>query len=245
MRPVLLYVRKINGHGYGREEHSARAVAEIAGLPFRVVEARLSGKSAHIENPVKNLLLMAAAAEYAIRFGAGIVALGALEHDGENARNFGCGLSDDPGLIERGAEAIAAVVPGFRGIAALHRNDADAYARVWHSLPAAIPAVGSCMTGPRAHRSTREANQRKFGVDLLPGRCGSCYKCAFELITTAALSGEALPAPLADHCVAKLRAGLRMIRGAEALPSVADALDAFFDVSVFDHMPALANARLK
>lgn len=230
--PVLLYVRKINGAAYGREEGQAAELAAFAGFPFRVVEAQLTGKSAHIENPTKNLYLAALGAAFAARHGAGVVALGCLAHDGENAKNFSCGLSDDPAFLELAGRALEAFVPGLQLRPALHESDADSFARVWHELPEALPRIGSCLTGPRAHGIARQANERKFKAALMPGRCGSCYKCAFELIACAALSRDPLSPELGVHCVEKLQAGLQTIRGAAVKPSPVDALDAFFTPAV-------------
>lgn len=224
--PCLLHVKGLNGSAYAHEAAAAAAVAEAAGLPFRVVTAKLHGKSAHTENPVKNVMLLGLGAAFALRWRAGVVAMGVLKHDTAVA-NVRCGLSDHPAIAAAGAAAIEAAAPGLRVMPAMIEDDCDAYARVWKMCPDAIPAISSCMTGARFKRSLRAKNEARFGIELLPGRCGSCYKCAFELIATHALAGRQMDPRLADHCVEKLRRGVQLMTGAAALPSRADAAGAF------------------
>lgn len=241
MRPALLHVRKINGPSYGRELQSAAAVANLIGLPLRVVAPEIKGKRTFRENPTRNLLYAAIGAQFGAYFGAGSVCLGTLEIDAQNATNFACGLSDDPLLIEAAGKAMAAILPGARILPPQHATNAAAYRRCWEHGHELLDAIGSCMTGPRAHGIARQANERKYGLQLKPGRCGSCYKCAVELVFLAGLEGEVLPPGLAAHCVAKARVGAQLIAGSAELPSAQAALDGFFgDYSAINPWPALA-----
>ncbi|MEY4952828.1 MAG: Queuosine biosynthesis protein QueC [Pseudomonadota bacterium] len=227
MFPVLLHVRGINGGAYVKQEaEAARAVADIAEFPFRELKVKLAGKSDHIENPTKNLALACLAASLAVAWGAGVVALG-LQSEDRWSTNPRCGLSDNIDVALPGCAAIEAMVPGLRLIPASFATDASSLVQIATACPEALPAISSCMTGARFKRSVREANERRFGVTLLPGRCGSCYKCAIEAAVLAAMDGQVMPKPWADHCVEKLRRGAQIVGGLPSLPSVDDAFKVF------------------
>ena len=240
---AVIHVVGLNGKSYRREVDHARDVARAGKFPFRIVRATRKGHTDQIENPTKNILLAALGAALADQYGAGTVALGALEHDAENATNFACGLSDDPSLIALGGDVITWAT-GVQIIPAVHQNDAHSYKTVWTLRRDLLQFVGSCMLGPRAHAKTRQTNEAKYQIALLPGRCGSCYKCCFELVCTAALEGRALPRPLALHCVEKMRAGLQKMRGQEKAPTAREAIEAFFEPEIegVDYRTALSAA---
>jgi 7-cyano-7-deazaguanine synthase in queuosine biosynthesis len=229
--PVLLHVRGINGAAYTHEATAARRVADVAGFAFRELRVVLRGKSDHIENPTKNLVLACLGASLAVQWGAGTVALGLLSEDTEST-NPRCGLSVNIAVSVFGFAAIEAMTPGLRVIPATMPNDSASIRRVWHDCPAALPEISSCMAGARFKAKLHQANNTKFRAGLLPGRCGSCYKCALESITLAALEGRVLPSEWAAHCVEKLRRGAQIVSGSAALPSEATAFAMFMSDAV-------------
>ena len=229
--PALLHVTGINGPAYAHERDAAAAVARIAGLPLRVVAASLSGKSAHVENPVKNATLAALGAQAAAYWGAGVVALGVVGEDTQSA-NVHCGLSDNAAVIGAGMRSIEALATGLRFAMPQVAHECQSIGVVMRLCPDAMPAVSSCMAGARFKRSLHERNRAKFGVDLLPGRCGSCYKCAVEAVTLAAIAGQVLPLPFAAHCVKKMQRGAQVVTASAAPCSAADAIEIFGDADM-------------
>lgn len=227
-RPALLHVTRLNGPAYTHECNAARDIARRLHLPFADLPVRLDGKSAHIENPVKNVLLAAIGGAYAAVHGAQLVALGLLEND-TIADNVRCGLSDNPSLTRSACDCLAAMQPGIAFAPVSAADDADSIETVMTLAPQVLPLVSSCMGARRFKASLAAKNEARFGIKLLPGRCGSCYKCAFELVALAALKDDQLAGPLAAHCVAKVVEGVRKIRGPQAaIISPAEALQAMF-----------------
>jgi hypothetical protein len=231
LSPVLLHIRGINGSAYAHEAQAARDVAAACGMPLREVLVKLAGKSAHVENPTKNLVLALLGAGAAVMWGAGSVALGMLKAD-THAQNIRCGISDNVALALPGFAAIEATVPGLRMIPAPLPNDCESFRRVLSDCPEALPLLSSCMGGQRFKKSLSEGNASRFGVRLLPGRCGSCYKCALEQIVLAAIEGEVLPAPWAKHCVEKLQRGAQIVTGTTASPTPEEAFKVFLSDAV-------------
>lgn len=225
LRPVLLHVRGINGAAYAHEYEAAKTVAEAVSMPFRSVDVALRGKSAHVENPTKNLVLALIGATLAVEWKAGVVALG-LAGDDTTSTNVRCGLSDNINVAAKGAAAIMAMVRGLDVRPSVIEDETESLCVVSASARHALPVISSCMTGARFKGKLHKDNVQKFGAALMPGRCGSCYKCAFEQIVLAAIEGRMLEPRWADHCVEKIRKGVQIIKGAEILPSRDDALAA-------------------
>lgn len=225
LRPVLLHVRGINGAAYAHEYEAAKAVAEAVSMPFRSVDVALRGKSAHVENPTKNLALALIGAALAVEWKAGVVALG-LAGDDTTSTNVRCGLSDNITVADKGAAAIMAMVRGLDVRPSVVEDETESLCVVSASARHALPVISSCMTGARFKGKLHKDNVEKFGAALMPGRCGSCYKCAFEQIVLAAIDGRTLEPGWAEHCVEKIRKGVQTIMGSAALPSRDDALAA-------------------
>lgn len=232
LRPALLHVRGINGGAYTKAEaEAAEAAARIAGFPLRVLPIKLVGKSDHTENPTKNIALAALGAALALQWGAGVVALGVLTED-RHVENIACGISDHVDLAAAGCAGIEDMAPGLSCLPGVMPSEFAGLALIHKECPDALRAVVSCMTGQRFRESLRRRNMEKFGVDLPPGRCGSCYKCATEQIALAALDGRVLGDAWADHLFAKLRAGYKLVRQRK-IATDEDAVATFFD----DYVP--------
>lgn len=231
LSPMLLHVRGINGPAYSHEADAARNVAALAGFPLRELRVVLRGKSDHTENPTKNLVLACLGGALAVQWGAGSVALGLLSEDTEST-NPRCGLSDNIRIALPGFAAIEAMTSGLRVIPATMPNDCASLAYVHRSCPEALPALSSCMAGARFKGKLHADNAAKFGVGLMPGRCGSCYKCAVEQIVLASIEGRRLPDAWAAHCVEKLRRGAQIVSGSDRLATKAEAFATFLSDDV-------------
>ena len=70
--------------------------------------------------------------------------------------------------------------------------------------PKALEVLISCMTPNRFRRSFRERTIRNYGVDLLPNRCGCCWKDAVEYIWFTDRGLLPLNKPYYMHCLTVL-----------------------------------------
>lgn len=51
----------------------------------------------------------------------------------------------------------------------------------------------------------RDANEKKYGIELTEHQCGSCYKCAYEYIVRCAVTGNVTSEEYLRKCVGILR----------------------------------------
>ena len=223
---LLLHARGMNP-AYPGELASATAVAGALRARLAVVDVRIT-RGAYITNPIKNQMLLAIAADLAPRYGAGELATGIHWADTVADLGFRSGFSDAIEMHEAAADCIEGAVDGLRVARRLIENDSDALLTVADA--GLLPLVGSCMATVRFRASLHARNQAKFGGALMPGRCGSCYKCALEWLHLALTERAPWQDALAAHSVAVLRRGAELITGRRP-DSLADMLRLFFDTS--------------
>ena len=233
LRPVLWHLKGINP-SYPRELAAAAGVARATGFPLKVVQVRHRGRSPYIENPTKNQLILATAVDYGLRTGAGHHAQGGLAVDSASELAFGSGYSDAVECYQTAAAFFASAVQGFHFHARLLKNDTDSFMVVAKHAPHLFPHIQSCMMPVRYRGRLREQNMQKHGVQLLPERCGSCYKCGLEYLHFV-LMGLEKPVPgFVEHSVRMLQKGIVTVSGpgADTRPEVV--LPQYIDGEVLD-----------
>jgi len=181
---TLFHVRGLN-RAWPDEVRFARECSEITGMPLVEITVHPSGEKKGIPEPVsKNQVIVAAMVEWATTQGVGpAFSMGMVNgdrlgsehplsyvHDTEDAHLlFGQWLEQEaPGyrapLYLRGVAESAAVVAGYEDRRLLY-------------------ASHGCMAQMRFRPGYRARAEAKFGVVLLPGRCGtSCPKCTSEYV---------------------------------------------------------------
>lgn len=191
----LFHVAGLNGR-YPDEDLFARRFAEAAGIPY--TECRVHAKPQRFpDNPAKNQLVMSIMADWGLGRGIGDYAMGADWCTPLSESKVGFTVTDS-------VEVNEAYVRGMRA----HSDIA------YHFIPSDMKKVGrvaalrdagllehvySCIGPHRFRGRLRATNERKYGVRLLPGRCGSCFKCCMESLLLHEL-GEEMPEAYLTHC---------------------------------------------
>lgn len=212
--PVLFYVQGINP-SYPGEKQAAVNTARVLGLELVTVGARYAGERNHLENPTKNQLILAMMADYGAGIGIADHAMGLMESDMQDSLDYSAGYSDAIELHLTAADYLARMMPGY----ALHRyieNDTDSLKTITEQAPAALDTLLSCMTPHRFQAMRRRQTRDKFGVDLLPNRCGACYKCAVEWLHLRAWGHAPDKPDYRRRCIDLLRAGAAKTYGPRA-----------------------------
>lgn len=201
---------------YGHERKHAQSLAAFLGLPLVEQGVKLAPQ-AYTENPAKNTTILALAADWGIPRGFGTYAMGTLSRDTGATTPFESGWSDALEMTQAGADMLAAYAPGACLDPYLLRSETDSLLTILahQQAPALLNRVSSCMLPARYKPSTRRANERKFGP-LLPGRCGSCYKCAQEILVLEAAGWRICGDAQRAHCVDMLRKAAPMFHGPAA-----------------------------
>jgi 7-cyano-7-deazaguanine synthase in queuosine biosynthesis len=237
LRPLCFHVAGLN-RSYPQEEALSREIAAARGWELVVRRVRQSGRSAFPDNPVKNQLILALAADYGAPRGIRHYSQGAHQKDnvGTLARDFNG--SDFVEMYDTALPFFQAAVPGFT----LHvplQTDAAAYQTLVRLGPELIPLLSSCILPLRYRPATRRANERKFG-QLLPRRCGSCHKCVKEDIALGALGIVPVGPARLRHDLDRLRQAWSQVLAGAPPADDAEMLEAFLEAAELDWRPLLA-----
>ena len=231
-RPIPVFVRGLN-RAYPNEHVAAARVCGRLGLPLRVVEVAQSGKSGFAENPIKNLFAWVILADIGAAEGIGDFAFGCLADDSDEWLNRDYGLSDAREMFAAALPLIRCAIPGATYRADLLRNETDSFVTIIARQRSLLNDILSCIMPYRFRNVHRTRVIGKFGVSLLPGRCGACYKCANESLHLHALDVIRQPAAYLRYCVGILRRDSGVV-GARPAADDPEALRLFIDAARID-----------
>lgn len=171
--------------GLNRTYHDEWKVAEQAAqeLGFTLImdTVAYSGNHTWIEHPLKNMIMLNMALTYGVRNGIGTkIATGNFQTSFIKDVAFEVCGGDCIEMWKAYEKIIQRIIPKFT----LHipnRNFQTAYNALLKE-PEYLKYTISCLTPNRFRNLFRERTMRNYKVDLLPNRCGCCWKCAAEYI---------------------------------------------------------------
>lgn len=236
--PILFHVKGIN-QSYPGERRAAEKVAVAIGAKLIVLDLKLSGKSAYFENPAKNQVILGFMVDYGRQKGIANYAQGGANEDSCADLNFVAGYSDGREMYQAADKVFQAALDGYRFWHGLLENDTDSLLTLLSYAPGVLQVMQSCMMPVRYKGNLTKGNENKYGVKLLPGRCGSCYKCASEWLHLALSNFVPWSDSFALHSMNILNKGLQVVRGA-GVYSFDDLMTMFFDLN---RLPAAAKLR--
>lgn len=204
MRGVAVHVRGINP-AYPQEAATAREQARALKMEYREVRVRVN--KAYIENPARNHSILLILAAYAHMLGASTVVEGLHKARVGETQPFKTGWSDCNEMAEAGVEMLSECAPWlYNRTERLPLSDTESIEYVYNHAPEMVPSIQSCMTTARHHARVRAISCKLAGYDLMPGRCGGCYKCCREWLVLRELGSDyALPSEMyQEHVVDRL-----------------------------------------
>lgn len=177
---TAIHVSGLNKFSGKYEEQAARQAAAKAGATF--VKAVFNAPKQHFpDNPFKNQLVLSMMLDIGIKKGIYQFALGSDWTTPLSEAVVGFTITDSievnraywAGVRQRFPQAVLEFIPD--DVKKVHRL-AYLFDR------GALADVSSCVSPLRFRQSLHERNEQKYGLRLMPNRCGSCYKCAMEYI---------------------------------------------------------------
>lgn len=177
---TAVHVAGLNKFSGKYEEQAARKAAAKAGAKF--VKAVFNAPKQHFpDNPFKNQLVLAMMLDICVPKGIYRFALGSDWTTPLAEAVVGFTITDSievnreywAGVRQRLPQAELLFIPD--DVKKVHRL-AYLFDR------GALADVSSCVSPLRFRQSLHERNEQKYGLHLMPNRCGSCYKCAMEYI---------------------------------------------------------------
>ena len=178
-RPVLYHVNGIN-RSWPDEMLYARTIANLLGLPFVLDRVKIVGSRRTIIGcPARNQVVLLMMLGRMLAHGGNQYAFGTLDEDTTESGNPLVDFTDGTGPMETFHNYLTKRFPGLVRHQ-LMRNELDSTWMVAkHGL---IRYSHSCINPMRFRNMFRERTEKRFGVKLLPGRCGMCFKCCLESI---------------------------------------------------------------
>lgn len=208
----LFYTRGIN-RAYPGEYDACVKIANALRLPLHVMEVRVVGKQDWVENPMKNQFILGCMVDYGSRVGIAEYVQGGLECDTCETQAFGSGYSDGREMFEATQSFFQTVYPDYLYHYSLLKNDTDSFLTVLKEAPQLIPMIHSCMGPLRYKANLRRTNETKYNIELMPNRCGSCYKCSLEALHLHMVGEKSYPPAFIQHCYDVMITALGRILG--------------------------------
>jgi hypothetical protein len=195
---VLYHLRGVN-RSYTQEYDHSKAVADYLGCEFISDTISISGKCDYIENPIRNQFILAMMVDKGLKIGIYRYAFGNQTCDTLEGTNPDIMNSDSIELFHAIELFYQNRIPGFHLYTVL-RDLTDSYCQVAKYDSELFRLISSC-NGPLRFKAYRKKeNEAKFGIALLPDRCGTCYKCANEAVLLQILGVMDYPPEYIEYC---------------------------------------------
>lgn len=177
---VLFYVSGIN-KAYPDEIKHAKELAKKLGLPIHIEYVSQNGRTSFKESPIKNQVIASMALNYSVSLGIGCsVAFGDFTTDNTSNSQFYESWSDTQEMWEAWLSFVKNYIQNVELIIPFETyNDT---LDIITNNPEIHSLVCGCILPYRFRAMTRKNNEIKYGITLLPNRCGSCWKCCTEYI---------------------------------------------------------------
>ena len=195
---TLFHVSGLNGQ-FPDEERKARAFAAASGLRMVECGVRHTGREAHPDNPFKNQLIMALMADWGAANGIASFALGSDWCTHIQECEVGWTLTDSVEVNEAFLAWAEQVMPGY-SLTFIPSDVKKAQRLEYVAGKGLLEHVASCISPHRFKRHLAQANAEKYGVELMDGRCGSCFKCCMEWLLLRRIGAAPDNAAFEAHC---------------------------------------------
>ena len=198
----LYHMRHINP-ALSDEWEKAKKLADMLGLPIYFDDIHFSGHHMWMEHPMKNMLIANGALSYGIREGIGTrVAFGNYTTSYLEDNAFDRCAGDCMDMWEAYEEIIHRVLPEFTIEANLENMGDTLNILVDHRD--LLENTLSCLCRHSLRDYRHNWVKEKYGIELFPYRCGSCYKCCVEYIYMADHDKFPFSAEYYKYCLGQL-----------------------------------------
>lgn len=198
---TAVHVAGLNGKSIAKVElASAQRLANIAGANFISVNF-MQPPQEFIDNPFKNQLILSMMLDIGITKGIYRYGLGSDWTTPLSEAATGYTITDSIEVNKGFWNGVVKHIPEAE-LCFINENEKK-YERLKYLFTnhrESLENVVSCISPIRFRGLYRKQNIKKYGVDLLPGRCGSCYKCCMEYILLAEAQLIKKDARFYEHC---------------------------------------------
>lgn len=178
---VYLYHMKHINQSFPNEVEISQQIADYMGLPLYIDDMRYSGHNDWMEHPMKNIIIANGALQYGIHEGITTkIATGNYTNSHIGFETFHQNAGDFVEFWQAYESVIQRIIPKFK-VGIVLKNMVQTL-KVMGEHKDLLEMSMSCLFPYRWRGQLIRQNEKKYGVKLMPNRCGSCAKCAFEYI---------------------------------------------------------------
>lgn len=175
-----VHVEGLNKSSSKYEEAAAHNSAKRAGVKYINAEYR-APKQHFPDNPFKNQLILSMLLDIGTNRGIYRYAVGADWTTPLSEAVAGFTITDSVEVNRAYWDGIKARFPQAE-LVFIPDNEKKIDRLTYLFDKDALKYVSSCVSPFRFRASLHDKNEQKYGIKLMNGRCGSCYKCAMEYI---------------------------------------------------------------
>jgi len=165
---------------YPDEYKSVENIANYLSLPIRFERIKLTGNHMYIEHPLKNYIIMNAAINYAKEIETCNIAMGDFNTAYLEDNKFEVCGGDTVEMWNIYRDIVKDTIPNFNLMTPIENVNESMNA--FKSDKELLKLSQSCIGTFRFREYKGNLIREKFKYDLMPHRCGSCWKCALEYI---------------------------------------------------------------
>lgn len=207
---TLYYINGIN-KSYPNELERAKKIANYLCMPLFVEKISQKGKTTFHDNPIKNQLIASMALDYAIDNNLShTIVFGDFYTDNIHNSSFLEAWSDCIEMWKEHKKYVRHFVPDY-DIKIPFKNYIETM-DIISKDKTLLNIVQGCVLPHRFRESVRKNNEKKFGIELLPQRCGSCWKCCTEYIHFADIGVLPYNKKFYKHCLNFLKNKMDVLR---------------------------------
>ena len=205
-------------HGINKAYHDEYTVipkiAELLDCPYFIQDVYLKGSHMYIEHPMKNMLIANGAIQFCLTNNLPInIAFGNYSESKLDDMEFNICAGDSRDMWDIYEKIIQNEIPDFKVHTPL-KNVKETYEILIEEKELFENSM-SCISPFRFRKYWAKRTENKYGVRLMPNRCGCCWKCCFEYMVMAD-SGMSFNREYYLHCweilknVARKETGLNL-----------------------------------
>ena len=177
----LYHLRGLKNKTYPDEWKSAQEIADYLGLPLIIEDIKLEGALPFSEHPMKNMIIANHMLQWGIQNNIGTnITFGNYMSSVLEFTAFYYSGDDCMDMWEEYERIIGKIIPGFQMTFDLAYKE-DALEEVATDVKL-LGMCKSCLGANRFRAYNHRCVEEKYGIKLLPDRCGVCWKCAVEYI---------------------------------------------------------------
>ena len=222
----LYHVRGLKKNTYPDEWKSAQETADYLNLPLIIEDIDLVGKLEFPEHPLKNIIIANNMLQWGIRNNIGTnIVFGNYISSYLDSTAFYYAGDDCVDMYEVYERIMHKVFPDLLvGITLENMNDT---LETLAKEPKILPLSQSCLCAHRFREYNRKKTMEKYNIELMPKRCGVCWKCAVEYIYMADHNVLQYNEGYYKHCIDVLKKANKHENGLE-FTGIQDLWDVYF-----------------